>query len=391
MNQAYELWLNQICGSSNSERRYKEDIARFEGWALSSHNLVVSDIPKMWRAAKYSDRQSEKDRFVDDLKDTMSAYFVFLKKCNYTPLSINRAMAAVMSFLHYYDIPIKPIRIRHPFVVFHNRDITKDEIRAILKNSGVRNRAAYLMLYETGMRPSTLVNLRWKHIKEDFLARKVPMKVKLSSDILKCGVSERFVFVGHDGFDALCLYLKRRGLPKDNEELVFVTEKPFGASIAENSLSQAFNLVVQRLKLAEPRPGINKSRPKELRLYNLRKAFSKFMAVNIDRTLVEYWLGHTSTATHYVSEDVEYHREQYAKGYPSIRLEVSQDSIMEELERKNEEIKVLNKKIDYIMSILQPLEKMGLIREKGAEKKPFLEQLKDEINNVETEAREPKD
>ena len=27
-------------------------------------------------------------------------------------------------------------------------------------------------------------------------------------------------------------------------------------------------------------------------------------------------LGHTSTATHYVSEDIEFHRAQYAKGYP---------------------------------------------------------------------------
>ena len=166
MQQPYELWLNQVCETSETERRYRQDIDLFENWALLNQELAVSEIPKKWREAKYSDKQSEKDRFVDELKDVVSAYFMFLKKHGYTPLSINRAMATVLSFLHYFDIPIKPIRIKHPFVMYHNRDITKDEIRTILKNSGVRNRAIYLVLYETGMRPATALNLRWKHIRK---------------------------------------------------------------------------------------------------------------------------------------------------------------------------------------------------------------------------------
>ena len=143
---------------------------------------------------------------------------------------------------------------------------------------------------------------------------------------MKCGVSERFVFIGQDGYDALNLYIKRRGLPSDDEEFVFVTEKPFGNAIGLNSISQAFNVIVKRLKLAEPRGQSTKdgrkNRPKEIRLYTLRKAFSKFMAVKVDRVMIEYWLGHTSTATHYVSEDPEYHRKLYAQGYSELRLEM---------------------------------------------------------------------
>jgi integrase len=358
LQQIYELWLNQICGTATSEKRYREDIGNFEKWAKSNHGLDVSEIPKRWREAKYSDKQADRERFLDELKDIVSDYFVYLKKYGYTSLSINRAMATVMSFHHYFDIPLKPIRIRHPFVLYHNRDITKDEIRTILKNSGVRNRAVYLVLYETGMRPKTALNLRWKHIKDDFLARKVPMKIKLTSDILKCGVSERFVFIGQDGYDALSLYIRRRGLPLDDEEFVFVTEKPFGKPIGDNSISQAFNVIVQRLKLSEPRGQLTKdgrkNKPKDLRLYTLRKAFSKFMAVNIDRTLVEYWLGHTSTATHYVSEDIEFHRAQYAKGYPSIQLELSQvpANITEELKKKDQEISKLKEDMEKLKPLM---------------------------------------
>jgi integrase len=279
------------------------------------------------------------------LKDIVSDYFAYLKKYPYTHLSVNRSMAVVMSFLHYFDIPFRPIRIRHPYVVYHNRDITKEEIRNILNNSGVRNRSIYLLLYETGMRPWTAVNLRWRHIKEDFLAKRVPMKVKLSSDILKCGVSERFVFIGDNGFDALSRYLARRQLPLKDDDYVFVTEKPFGQKIGTHALSQAFNVIVKNLKLAEERG----KKPKELRLYALRKAFSKFMAVSVDRTLVEYWLGHTNTATHYVPEDLEYHRNMYAKGYSELRLEDHIPSnIKEELNKKDREVKTLKEELQKL-------------------------------------------
>ncbi|MCJ7634387.1 hypothetical protein MUP77_18600, partial [Candidatus Bathyarchaeota archaeon] len=182
MTNIYDLWLNQVCETAATEKRYLQDIALFEKWAETNHGLKVRDIPSQWREAKYSDKQAEKDKFLDELKDVVSDYFAYLKKYGYTHLSINRSMAVVASFLHHFDIPFKSIRIKHPYVQFHNRDITKEEILTILNNSGVRNRAIYLVLYETGMRPWTAVNLRWKHIKEDFMAKRIPMKIKLTSD-----------------------------------------------------------------------------------------------------------------------------------------------------------------------------------------------------------------
>jgi hypothetical protein len=68
----------------------------------------------------------------------------------------------------------------------------------------------------------------------------------------------------------------------------------------------------------------------------------------VDRTLVEFWLGHTSTATHYVSEDVEFHRAQYAKGYPGLRLETTTatEDALEDLRRENLELKVQMSKMN---------------------------------------------
>jgi len=349
LNNCYDLWISKVCESETTSRRYLEDISDLEKWALTAHNLKVSDISAKWREAKYSG-EIQKERFLDELKDLVDDYFAWLKKGNrYTSMSINRHMAVLMSYLHYYDIPIKPVRIRRPYVVYHNRDITKAEINKILDHSDVRNRAIFLVLYESGMRPSTLINLRWRHIKEDFLARKVPMKIELTSDILKCRVTSRYVFIGDQGYEALTKYLNLR-LPLKDEDFIFVTEKPAGSRMRTSGVSQRFNSTVTKLGLAEKRG----NKPKAIRLYCLRKAFRRFMATEVDSAYVEFWMGHTNTATHYLSEDTEHHRAIYAKGYKALRLSEQPTvpaEVIDALKKKDDEIKALKE----TMAKLQPL------------------------------------
>lgn len=374
---AYDLWLNQVCESENTTYRYNQDIARFEKWA-EKHGVNAKDIPVRWRNAKYADKQVEREKFQDEIKDLLSGYFSYLKKYGYTDFSVNRSMAVVQSFLHYYDIPFHAIKIKHPCVVYHNRDITKDEILTILNNSGVRNRAIYLVLYETGMRPWTVVNLKWWHIKDDFMAKRVPMKIKLTSDILKCGVSDRFVFIGENGYRALSNYLMKRHLPLKDDDFVFVTDKPFGNRIGINSISQAFNTIVKNLKLAETRG----KKPKELRLYTLKKAFSKFMAIHVDRVYVEYWLGRTCTQTHYVSSDLEYHRALYAKGYPDLQLEASQvpANIADELLKKDQEIRALTAQLQSLQENARGYDELKKNYEQMAEEQKEMRDWRENLN-----------
>jgi hypothetical protein len=97
------------------------------------------------------------------------------------------------------------------------------------------------------------------------------------------------------------------------------------------------------------------------------------MAVSVDRTLVEYWLGHTNTATHYVSEDLEYHRNMYAKGYSELRLEDHIPSnIKEELKKKDQEVKTLKEELQQLKAVYSKL--LPLVR--------FLEDGFDEEENL---------
>jgi len=85
-------------------------------------------------------------------------------------------------------------------------------------------------------------------------------------------------------------------LPLKDNELVFVPEKGGAKKLTAQALSQAFNKLVLKLKLSEPQG----KKPKDLRLYCLRKAFRKFMASAVDSAYVEFWMGHTEIP----SEDI---------------------------------------------------------------------------------------
>jgi integrase len=345
MKNAYELWINQVTESETTKRRYLIDVTNFERWAKENYDLNVRDLPSKWREAKYNG-EVEREKFLDQLNDILKDYFAYLKG-HVTPLSVKRTMSAIMSFLHAFDVPIKPLRVRYPYVVYHNRDITKEEIKQILENSDVRNRAIWLMLYESGMRPTTLVNLKWKHIKNDF--GKVPMKIDLTSDILKCRVSQRFSFIGEEGFKALKTYLATR-LPLKDNDLVFVPEKG-SDKLTSQALSQAFNKLVLKLKLAESQG----KKPKDLRLYCLRKAFRKFMASAVDSAYVEFWMGHTSTTTHYLSMDIEHHRRLYQKGYENLRLYEIPSEDLAKLKLENIELRM---QVEELGKRLEALERL---------------------------------
>jgi hypothetical protein len=89
----YDLWLNQVCETENTTRRYLQDISQFEEWARTRHGLSVKDIPSLWREAKYSSKEAEKDRlcfmlqiglclrvWAEDGKDSLVVYMMTLNE-----------------------------------------------------------------------------------------------------------------------------------------------------------------------------------------------------------------------------------------------------------------------------------------------------------------------
>ena len=338
-------WLYARAESKKTLRAYTFFWLKFKEFC-SSRGLNPDNVVDEYREAKYQDMRTY-ERFLDKWQDVIRAYYMWLKRQDYTPGTVLKFLAALRSFLKFWDIPLKVILPKHYYVVYHNRDLKKDELRQILNFANPRDRVIFLVLAESGMRISTLVNLKYWQIKEDFEAERIPMMIKLPSSSLKDHVGDRFTFIGEEGYRELRSYLERR-MPLKDDDYVFISErkgKVKSEQFTPESISTKFNRLVQKLGIAKSR---GKGKPKAIRLHSLRKYFRNNMRT--DSAYVRFWMGHSLRADeNYISRDIEEHRRRYAEGYKFLRIyEPSPETIYglsQKLKEKDEKIQQLEKQI----------------------------------------------
>ena len=347
-SESIAIWLKKVCGSENSAKTYLPKIKRFFDHVGTQGDELVA----RWKKLKYDLRLREE--FLDKWTDKIESYIYFNFQ-DYTSGSRMQELAVIVSFFKNCcarGIPVSPKWEKHTFVKYHNRDIKREEIKRILEHSSKRDKAFFLMLTESGLRPETLVQLRYKHIKEDFEANRTPMKIDLPSELLKGRVEHRWNFIGEDGFKVLKEYLKPR-LPLKHEDLVFIPRRKDAPNtlLTRNTFSVIFSNLALKLGIAER---TEKGKPKTIRLYCLRKYFmNNARYEGFDHTFKEFWMGHKTTQTHYVSRDIERHRKEYAQAYRNLRIyrdetEQSVKMLKNLLAEKDKELSELRKKLKAI-------------------------------------------
>jgi integrase len=390
-------WLNARCESDKSRSSYIYGWRNFESFCLlrgKDPNKLVDEF----RALKY-EGEVKKEIFLDDWQDLLRAFTGWLKP-RMASLSHKQCLSAIKSFMRFWKIPLDVDLPRHPFVTYHNRDIKKEEVKLILNNATPRDRVIYLVLAESGMRSDTAVNLKYWQLKEDFEAKRVPMKILLPSSSLKDHVGDRWTFIGEDGFRELSDYLKRR-LPLKDEDYIFLSEKQGlvkGEQFSAASLSVKFNRIVQKL-------GIDKSlgqagKPKRIRLHGLRKYFRNNHGA--DSSFVNFWMGHSlGVDAHYISRDSEEHRKRYTEGYKALRIfEPNPESLIEIIQQVkqkdrqiNEQAKQLNEmkgQIEALSNIFKLLNKLPAIRQMMTEEatEPVKKELEEHFEKLNPEEQE---
>jgi len=330
------IWVEKTCNTERGKQGYRSRIRAFRKFVRENFNLDIEEFKQKWREAKYSGVR-EREQFLDSLNDILTEYEVFLKQEDYAPTYVSHRLSIAGSYLKK-GCGIKELDIELPknvFVKYHNRDIKKEEIRKILEHSPLRERLFFLMMIESGLRPDTLTRLRYWMIKEDYEANRIPMMIRLPSSILKNRIPDRFSFLGEDGVRLLREYLSTREESHD-DDLIFLPEakgrmkKPV---LSPETFSNKFSELVLKLGLDEAK---RRGKPKSIRMYCLRKYFLNGM--RCDSTYRSYWFCHKSIDDHYISRDVDRHREEYMKGYPSLKVyEPSESSKVQELEIKLDE------------------------------------------------------
>jgi len=350
-------WLMKVGNSDATRKSYQNRIMAFAKYMKDHFNIDIETLKDAYREAKYKG-EMEREKFLDKLHDAIEDYVCFVKTQKFSNMHVKLVVSIVSSYVKK-GCGIKDIEIdipRRTFPIFHNRDITKEEIKTILEHATLRDRAFFLMMVESGLRPSTLLGLRYKYVKQDYEKNIIPMKIELPSELLKDRISERWTFIGEDGFKVLKEFLSTRKGIADNDFL-FLPERPSSAKgevPSESAMSNKFNRIILKLGLDV---AMGKGKPKSVRLYNLRKYF--FNNMKCDSAYRNYWFCHKSIDDSYISRQEDKHREEYAKGYKFLRVfqatdvDVRLEALTNELKatkqalaQKDEQTEILRKELE---------------------------------------------
>jgi len=382
-----ELWISNVAYSHSksieTEEHYKRFLKKFCGFIERTPQQILDDYEET------NDRQFRR-RYSQLLK----AYISHLMSQDYAVGSVRGMCAAVKSFFKYSDLPLGFVPLGANRIVYHNRDITKKEILEILRVSKPRDRAAFCMLAQSGLRPDTIRKLKLKHVNPELTKQIIPCKIVVPEEITKGMFGSYFSFMGKESVRYLKAYLDRRSSKLGPEDYLF-TSKGSDKQLESRALTKVFRCTIDGLKAK----GIisfeqkAKGKPRELRLYNLRSYFRN-RAAKMGVEYVNFMMGHkanyraaqipASDAHYFSREQVETLRKLYQKeAMPYLRLESKTPSETEQtIEKLQGELTRSKKQIEALTVLVQKQD------ERIKEWLPAIQYYNKVVEKLENEAHE---
>jgi len=379
-----ETWLNTVSFSHSGS---KLTILRYRG-SLRKFSEFVGKTPQQI----YDEYQSSN---TDDKKFKM-CYAQYLKSLignlqqrGYAPSSISTTVNVVKSFFKYSDMPLGFVPSGSGLIEFHNKDISRTQILEIMKIASPRERAFFCLMAQSGLRPSTIVALKIKDV-EGILEESTPIPclISVQKENTKGKFGEYFTFIGKDSVQNMKDYFKTRTklsaedylftkMGKEDEPLNAGVETHLFERLAKKlkdkgildykiSKKDLLQTITTKKKTYE-RESLTRS---EFRLYNLRKFFRKY-AGQAGMDFVNFWMGHLNACgvdLHYLSKDVEHHRQVYKeKAMPFLRLQSQtpteteqtialQQKAIEELKKENQALKLQLKELPELKKRIERTE-----------------------------------
>jgi len=234
-----------------------------------------------------------------------------------------------------------------------NKNITNDEINKITQNSKIREKAFFTIVRQSGLKPSTIKQLKIKHlerIREPDTP--IPCKISVLNEIEKAKFGQHPSFIAEEAIKSLKNYLMLREINcKEKltpESLLFVVNKNPNEQISVREMNRRFKRTAKRFL---------KGNPSLFQLNDLRKFF-KQKSKEIGHNHINYLIGEIVDNS-YIPEDDESYRMLYQEAKDSLNTEPAMRSSLYTREIQIEDLKKqLAKDSKYIGSILSLIHEM---------------------------------
>jgi len=189
--------------------------------------------------------------------------------------------ARIKTFYKVNGIEISlPIRYSSR-VTYRDRAPRPEEVQRLIEVADLREKAIISMLATGGFRISTLLGLKYRHVKEDLESGRVPLHIHVEAELNKGKVCDYDTFINEEAVHYLKLYLeqRRRGTDKIPPEIItdesplFRTYEKEVKPLPSDSFRKIFYGLLRKAGLDK-----KNGKRREIRIHSLRKFFRTQMA-----------------------------------------------------------------------------------------------------------------
>ena len=313
-------FLRHCSASHQSCLMYTVKLKKYATWLGHNPDTIIQDIKPIGAIPDPLKVQNHCG-FLND-------YLAELQDNGLKPSGVNNCIKAVKTF---YRVNGAEVKLSEPLVrktVYKDRAPKPEEITLMLDKSATRESFIIAAIATGGFREGTFAKLKYRHVREDLEANRIPIHIHVEAAITKGKYHDYDTFINAEASHLLKLYIEdrkrgnRRTPPEeltDDSPLIRnhrVADRVVG--VTEKTIGKIVHELVVSAKIAKKLPD---SWMYSVRTHSLRKFFrTQMSAVKLDSEIINYMMGHTvDTYEDVQSLGVETLRNMYQSAGLAIR------------------------------------------------------------------------
>jgi hypothetical protein len=198
-------FLRHLSGSYRSCLTYSVNVKRYATWLGYKPDLIIQDV-KPIGAIPNPIKVQNHCAFLND-------YLAELQDNDLKPTAVNNCIKAVKTVYHVNGIEVKLSERLSRKVTYKDRAPKPEEITTMLDKSAIREAFIIAALATGGFREGTFCKLKYRHVKEDLEANRIPIHLHVEAEITKGKYHDYDTFINAEASHLLKMYIadRRRG------------------------------------------------------------------------------------------------------------------------------------------------------------------------------------
>jgi site-specific recombinase XerD len=287
-------FLRHCSGSNKSCLQYSVGVKKYATWLGHSPDAIIQDLKPIGAIPD--------PIMVQNHCGFLNDYLAELQDSGLKPSAVCNCIKAAKTF--YRVNGIKEVKLDEPLsrkTAYKDRAPKPEELSAMLDLSAARESFIISAISTGGFREGTFANLKYRHVKEDLEANRIPIHVHVEAAITKGKYHDYDTFLNPEACQFLKIYIQARrhgsrGMPPEEitDDSPLIRHSHCSTRVVGVSPKTIRNIVHSTAVAAKVTQKLPDSWMYTIRTHSLRKYFrTQMSSLKIDTEIINYMMGHT--------------------------------------------------------------------------------------------------